>query len=101
MAAIKKSTRNKCWRGCGGKGTLLRWRWESTLVQSTMENNTEILLKLKKQSYCKILAIPLLGCVYSEKTLVRKDTKHPSVHSSMVHNSQDVENLNVQRQMNG
>ena len=22
MAAIKKSTNNKCWRGCGGKGTL-------------------------------------------------------------------------------
>ena len=22
MAAIRKSTNNKCWRGCGGKGTL-------------------------------------------------------------------------------
>ena len=32
-AAIKKSTNNKCWRGCGEKGTLLQLRWECKLVQ--------------------------------------------------------------------
>ena len=34
MAAIRKSMNNKCWRGCGGKGTLLNCRWECKLVQS-------------------------------------------------------------------
>ena len=33
MTAIKKSTNNKCWRGCKEKGTLLHFWWECKLVQ--------------------------------------------------------------------
>ena len=32
MAAIKKSTNNKCWRGCGEKRALLHCWWECKLV---------------------------------------------------------------------
>ena len=33
MAAIKKSTNNKCGRGCGEKETILHCWWEGKLVQ--------------------------------------------------------------------
>ena len=33
MGIIRKSTNNKCWRGCGEKGTLLYCWWECKLIQ--------------------------------------------------------------------
>ena len=36
VVAIQKSASNKCWRGCGEKGTLLQCWWECKLVWASL-----------------------------------------------------------------
>ena len=46
MAIIDKST-NKCWQGCGERGTLLHCWWECRLVQPLWKNSMEFPQKVK------------------------------------------------------
>ena len=89
MGIIRKSTNNKCWRGCGEKGTLLPCWWECKLIQPLWRTVWRLLKKLKIELPYDS-AIPLLG-TYPEKTIIQKDTCTPNVHCSTLYNSQNVE----------
>ena len=75
MAAIKKSTNNKFWRGCGAKGTLSHCWWECKLVQPLWRTVQRSLKKLEiKVPYNP--AITLLG-IHTEETKTERDTCTP------------------------
>ena len=71
MAIIKKSTNNKCWRGCGEKITPLHRWWEYKLLQPLWRTVWRLLKKLKVELPYDP-AIPLLG-IYPEKIRVQKN----------------------------
>ena len=85
MTVIKKSTNNKCWRGCGEKGTLLQCWWECKLMQPLWKTVWRFLKEPSiKPPYDP--AILLIG-IYPEETKTEKDTCTPNVHCSTIYNS--------------
>ena len=99
MAAIKKSTNNKCWRGCGEKGIILHCWWECKLVQPLWRTvwrfpkKLEIGLPYDPQSHC---------WAYTPRKPELKETHVPQC--SLQHCLQwsaHGSNLGVHQQMNG
>ena len=72
-AIIKKTTNNKCWQGCGDKGTLVHCWWDCKFLQPLWKTIWRFLRKLKTE-LPDHLAIPLLS-IYLKKTTTKKFKK--------------------------
>ena len=89
MAIIKKSTNNKCWRGCGEKGILHCW-WECKLVQSIYRTAWKFLKRLKIELPYDLAISRLYTCL-DTTIMYLKRYMQPTAHCSSIYNSQDME----------
>ena len=90
MAIIKKSEDNRCWRGCGERGTFLHCWWECKLVQPLWKTVQQFFKYLEIEIPFDPV-IPLLG-IYSKdyKSFYYKDTC-TRMFIAAVYNSKDLE----------
>ena len=84
MAIIKKSTKNKFWRGCGEKGMLLHCWWKCKLIQPLWKTIGRFLKELNKTTIWLSNPTPRYIPWGNQNW---KRHMYPIVHCSTIYNS--------------
>ena len=95
MPITNKSTNNKCWGGCGERGTSFALLMGMQIRAATVENSMEVPQKIKNGP-AFWPSDPTSGNISEEtqNTNVKKH-KHPYVHCGVIYNHQDMEAAQV------
>ena len=83
-AIIKKSTNNKCWRGCSEKGTLLHCWLGLYIVITTVENSVEIHRKTRNSITIWPNNYTFGNIDKGNKNMILMRYIHTHIHSSMI-----------------
>ena len=95
MAIINKSTNNKCWWGCGERGTLLHCWWECRLVQPLWKAVWSYLKKLKMDLHFDPVTPTSKNIPEETQNTNSKEHKYLYIHCSIIYNHQDIEAVQV------
>ena len=98
LVVIKRSTDNKGWRGCGGKGTLLHCWWECKLGYPLWRTRWRFLKKLE-------IELPYnwgnTHCTHPEETRIERDTYTPVLAAALFTMVGQGDSLDAHRQTDG